>query len=69
MELFESDVNKYISYLNAYFAAGYDRAEAAAQVDELFQTRTNVTMTTEDHGGKHSTRYTFSVIWDGYLWL
>ena len=59
VELFESDVNKYISYLNAYFVAGYDRAEAAAQVNELFQTRTNVTMTTEDHGGKHSTRYTF----------
>lgn len=59
VELFESDVNKYISYLNAYFAAGYDRVEAAAQVNELFQTRTNVTMTTEDHGGKHSTRYTF----------
>ena len=59
VELFESDVNKYISYLNAYFAAGYDRAEAATQVNELFQTRTNVTMTTENHGGKHSTRYTF----------
>ena len=59
VELFESDVNKYISYLNAYFTAGYDRAEAAAQVNELFQIRTNVTMTTEDHGGKHSTRYTF----------
>ena len=68
VELFESDVNKYISYLNAYFSAGYDRAEAAAQVNELFQTRTDVTMTTEDHGGKHSARYTFSVIWDGYLW-
>ena len=33
VEQFESDVNKYISYLNAYFAAGFDRAEAAAQAD------------------------------------
>lgn len=59
VELFESDIDRYFSYLNAYLAAGYPMADAEQQTVQALAIKTQVTLKDAASNTPNSKRYYF----------